>query len=169
MKKTVLFICTIIALCSCGKSNEEKAKELIEAKLKTTMNDWSSYEFVKIDKVDSLFTSFEDSQEFKDTYQPLATVDSKIIEYEVGSKYEILYGDRIQVMIDSIPILKGIKDSLQNIYDETEKAYKGNFIGYSTTFTCRGTNKMGAKIISSTKYYLNKDITEIIGEESTED
>lgn len=42
MKKIILLVCAITALCSCGKSNEDKARELIEAKLKTTMNDWNS-------------------------------------------------------------------------------------------------------------------------------
>ena len=48
MKKIILLVCVITALCSCGKSNEDKARELIEAKLKTTMNDWDSYEFVEM-------------------------------------------------------------------------------------------------------------------------
>ena len=58
MKKIILLVCAITALCSCGKSNEDKARELIEAKLKTTMNDWNSYEFVEMSKVDSVFTLF---------------------------------------------------------------------------------------------------------------
>ena len=56
MKKTLLLVCAIIALCSCGKSNEDKAREVIESELKTTMKDWNSYEFVEISKVDSAFT-----------------------------------------------------------------------------------------------------------------
>ena len=65
MKKIILLVCAITALCSCGKSNEDKARELIEAKLKTTMNDWNSYEFVEMSKVDSVFTLFMHSEEAK--------------------------------------------------------------------------------------------------------
>ena len=49
MKKIILLVCAITALCSCGGSgnqNEKKVREAVEAKLKTEMNDWSSYEFV---------------------------------------------------------------------------------------------------------------------------
>ena len=45
MKKIILLVCAITALCSCGGSgnqNEKKVREVVEAKLKTEMNDWSS-------------------------------------------------------------------------------------------------------------------------------
>ena len=43
MKKIILLVCAITALCSCEKSNEDKAREVIESELKTTMKDWNSY------------------------------------------------------------------------------------------------------------------------------
>lgn len=161
MKKIILLVCAITALCSCEKSNEEKARELIESQLKANMNDWSSYEFVEISGVDSVFTAFMDSDEGKDTQKQLSKLTSKIIEYEVNSKYPILYGERTQTMKDSIPILKQMEDSLQNAYNTKEKEYKGDFTGYRTTFKFRGNNSLGAKIISSSIYFFNPEITEI--------
>ena len=57
MKKIILLVCAITALCSCGGSsnqNEKKVREVVEAKLKTEMNDWSSYEFVSLEVVDTI-------------------------------------------------------------------------------------------------------------------
>lgn len=77
MKKTLLLVCAIIALCSCGKSNEDKARKVIESELKTTMKDWNSYEFVEISKVDSAFTLFMDSQEGKAIRELQSALSSK--------------------------------------------------------------------------------------------
>lgn len=57
MKKIILLVCAITALCSCGGSgnqNEKKVREVVEAKLKTEMNDWSSYEFVSAEAIDTI-------------------------------------------------------------------------------------------------------------------
>ncbi len=161
MKKIILLVCAITALCSCGKSNEDKARELIEAKLKTTMNDWNSYEFVEMSKVDSVFTLFMHSEEAKSLDDQISKTKSKISEYSVDKDFPLLYGARTKVMADSIPILEQIRDSLQNLYDKKEEAYKGEFNGYKTKFTFRGNNKLGGKILTSSMYLFNKDITEI--------
>ena len=116
MKKIILLVCVITALCSCGKSNEDKARELIEAKLKTTMNDWDSYEFVEMSKVDSTFTFFMDTEEAKTIKDQIAETKDQIMKYDVWKDYPILYGKRTKIMADSIPILEQIRDSLQNIY-----------------------------------------------------
>lgn len=161
MKKIILLVCAITALCSCGKSNEDKARELIEAKLKTTMNDWNSYEFVEMSKVDSVFTLFMHSEEGSTIREELSQLRSKRVEYEVNAGYTSIYGERAKIMQDSIPILENMIDSLQNLYDKKEEAYKGEFNGYKTKFTFRGNNKLGGKILTSSMYLFNKDITEI--------
>lgn len=169
MKKIILLVCAITALCSCGKSNEDKARELIEAKLKTTMNDWNSYEFVEMSKVDSVFTLFMHSEEAKSLDDQISKTKSKISEYSVDKDFPLLYGARTKVMADSIPILEQIRDSLQNIYDTKDKTYKGDFNGYIVKFTCRGNNKMGSKVINSTIYYFDKDLTKITNQHSLDD
>lgn len=161
MKKTLLLVCAITALCSCGKSNEDKAREVIESELKTTMKDWNSYEFVEMSKVDSAFTLFMDSQEGKVIRELQSALSSKKTEYEVNSRYPELYKERIQVMRDSIPIIEHMEDSLKNVYDTKEKEYKGNFIGYRVKFKYRGNNSLGGKEISSSIYFFNPEITQI--------
>ena len=164
MKKIILLVCAITALCSCGGSgnqNEKKVREVVEAKLKTEMNDWSSYEFVEMSKVDSVFTLFMHSEEAKSLDDQISKTKSKISEYSVDKDFPLLYGARTKVMADSIPILEQIRDSLQNLYDKKEEAYKGEFNGYKTRFTFRGNNKLGGKILTSSMYLFNKDITEI--------
>lgn len=161
MKKTLLLVCAITALCSCGKSNEDKAREVIESELKTTMKDWNSYEFVEMSKVDSAFTLFMDSQEGKAIRELQSALSLKKAEYEVNSRYPELYKERIQVMRDSIPIIEHMEDSLKAEYDAKEKEYKGDFIGYRTKFKYRGNNSLGGKDISSSIYFFNPEITQI--------
>ena len=125
------------------------------------MNDWNSYEFVEMSKVDSVFTLFMHSEEAKSLDDQISKTKSKISEYSVDKDFPLLYGARTKVMADSIPILEQIRDSLLNLYDKKEEAYKGEFNGYKTKFTFRGNNKLGGKILTSSMYLFNKDITEI--------
>ncbi|GEM_PF-1049947 len=58
MKQVLLFmVCCLV--WGCVKSNDQKAKELVEKKLFTTMNDFKSYEAVAFEKLDSAFTRFD--------------------------------------------------------------------------------------------------------------
>lgn len=160
----MFLICAIVALCSCGKSNEEKARELIEAKLKTTMNDWNSYEFVEMSSVDTLYTLFMKSEEGIALDKELSQLRRKKVEYEVNAGYTSIYGERAIVMQDSLPIIKSMIDSLQNLYYKKEDEYKGDFDGFKTKFTFRGNNKMGSKVLNSSIYLFDKDITKITNE-----
>jgi len=101
------------------------------------------------------------SEEAKSLDDQISKTKSKISEYSVDKDFPLLYGARTKVMADSIPILEQIRDSLQNLYDKKEEAYKGEFNGYKTKFTFRGNNKLGGKILTSSMYLFNKDITEI--------
>ena len=58
MKKIILLVCAITALCSCGGSgnqNEKKVREVVEAKLKTEMNDATVKKALEILERDEAF------------------------------------------------------------------------------------------------------------------
>ena len=61
----LLFLALPLLIAGCQQSKEDKMQSLIEAKLQQTMKDWSSYEFINMSSVDSLFTSFKLTEECK--------------------------------------------------------------------------------------------------------
>lgn len=140
MKKIILLICAITALCSCGGSdnqNEKKVREVVEAKLKTEMNDWSSYEFVSLEVVDTI--KYIDNINFRKK-------DFKErIEREKGS--HINFSNSIEK--DSL-ILIGI-DSIQNAMGDkvNEDA------AYLYDYKFRGKNKLGAVILEEYLIYIS--------------
>ena len=106
MKKIILLVCAITALCSCGGSgnqNEKKVREVVEAKLKTEMNDWSSYEFISAEAIDTI--KYIDNINYRKEYFQKSIENNK-----EASNYGLDYSSSITK--DSI-ILIGI-DSIQN-------------------------------------------------------
>lgn len=62
MKK--LTVVLFIALVACSQSKEEKAKSLIKENMKTSMNDFKSYEAVEFGKLDSTYTSYHNDENY---------------------------------------------------------------------------------------------------------
>lgn len=162
MKKIILSVFAIIALCSCEKSNEDKVRELIESQLKTTMKDWSSYEFVEMSPIDSTFTLFMDTPEGKKYRLKRDSIMKIRAQYESNIMFSDLYGSkRVKEMRDSLPILEKMEKSITERSIKAEKAYKGDFTGYRVRFVCRGNNSFGAKVINKAWFFINKDFTKI--------
>jgi hypothetical protein len=85
MKQTILFISYFIflALISCKKPNEEKAKEAIRTYLNENLNDNATYESVKFGKLDTLF-------QLDVTGTSFATADNKyIFHYQMFHSYRL--------------------------------------------------------------------------------
>jgi hypothetical protein len=165
MKKIILMACAILSLCSCSQTNEEKAKAIIEENLQKTMKDWSSYEFVEMTPLDSIFTLFVDTKEGKEYNHKRDSIMKIRAEYDSNIDFPDIYGNkRVKEMRDSLPILKQMEDDIMKEAVLAEKAYKGEFIGYRTKFTYRGNNSYGAKIIGKSWYFFDKDITKITDE-----
>lgn len=141
----MLLVCTIVALCSCGStgnSNEKKVREVVEAKLKAEMNDWSSYEFVSLEVVDTI--KYIDNINFRKEYFK-SNIDRNKEMYEKTNNE--LYSTRK----DSI-ILAGI-DSIQNLMGDkvNEDA------AYLYDYKFRGKNKLGAVVLDEYLIYISPD------------
>lgn len=161
--KKVLFAVSVLALCSCGKSNEDKAKELIEANLKTSMKDWSSYEFVEMSKLDSTFTTYLSTPEYDSLSKSISDLETKKMNLEIHSDYPELYGKtRCKEMTDSIPVVEKLISDAKNKIETGKKRFKREFNGWNTLFTYRGNNSFGAKIIGKTRFFFDKEVTEIV-------
>jgi hypothetical protein len=143
MKKIILLVCAITALCSCGGSgnqNEKKVREVVEAKLKTEMNDWSSYEFVSAEAIDTI--KYIDNINYRKEYF------QKSIENNKGaSNYGLDYSSSITK--DSI-ILIGI-DSIQNAMGDKVN----EDVAYLYKYKFRGKNKLGAVILDEYLIYIS--------------
>lgn len=145
MKKIILLICAITALCSCGEAgnqNEKKVREVVEAKLKTEMNDWSSYEFVSLEVLDTI--KYIDNINFRKEYFK-SNIDMKKTMYEKTSD------EFYNIKKDSI-ILAGI-DSIQNLMGDKVN----EDVAYLYNYRFRGKNKLGAVILDEYLIYISPD------------
>lgn len=159
MKKLVLLAITSLFMYSCGESNEDKARKLIEEKLQTTMNDWSSYEFVEMTPLDSVFTKFEDSEYMKEHRRKMLTAMNNT--GNIKSKLKSCKKSEESILQDSLAYYKNIEDSLMNVFNSKKESFKGDFIGYETKFSFRGNNKLGAKVLSNINVVFDKEISTI--------
>jgi len=151
MKKIILLIFSLSLIISCTTSKEDKAKTLIEQQLKTTMKDWSSYEFVEMTKLDSTKTHYGITEEYEKLNKEKSDLEMKQLEYSAKSMY------------DSIPDIESRLSAIKEQMEEGKKNFKREFDGWYTDYTFRGNNSLGAKIISKKRYRFDKDVTTILG------
>ena len=143
MKKIILLVCAITALCSCGGSgnqNEKKVREVVEAKLKTEMNDWSSYEFVSAEAIDTI--KYIDNinfrkEQFRDNIEREKRTSGSGLDFSAS------------INKDSI-ILAGI-DSIQNAMGNKVN----EDVAYLYKYKLRGKNKLGAVILEEYLIYIS--------------
>lgn len=158
MKKLILFPLMTMALffVSCNHSLESKARKLIEKDLKTTMNDFSSYEFVSITKPDTVFSSFSTSEIGQKMWDKKFQIDADSFNLALDAEF-CTDSKQKSILLDSIE--KG--KSFLNEYRKLESEYKSKQDGWAVVFTFRGNNSVGAKIIGNYLYYFDVDMTKI--------
>lgn len=168
------FICILVAallLCSCEKSNEDKAKDVIKQHLKESLNDWNSYEPVKFSSLDSTFTrstedtfikgaieQFEYWQKKADSYQKNMKVFNALSSSFGKEQYAIASSD----YNNAVDSMKFFSDK----YKEALANFTPEFIGFEMQHKFRANNALGNKVITSNKYYFDTDITIILFEEN---
>ncbi len=158
MKKLVLFLFTaIIILSSCSSSKESKAKKLIEEHFKNSMNDWSSYEFVKMTDLDSTFSTFIGSEKGSKMWDKKTDIELNESILQIEAEYET-DPERKILLLDSIK--KGNDYLLE--YLQAEKEFKPKHDGWYTDFSCRGKNKLGALILNKYRFYFDLNVEKII-------
>jgi hypothetical protein len=167
MKNILLFTLIILILSACS-NNEKKAKKLIKDYLKTTMNDYSSYEPMEFLTLDSTFSEFSDSKRCQKIDSLLAFCRENIKDYSDQINYYQDAGDRFPSK-NVIIQLKGYRDAEEKHYSELFDTYKKEktlfkpeHIGWKMAHQFRGSNAFGAKIINMFIFYLNIDLTAII-------
>lgn len=155
MKQFILSVFTIISLCSCGKSNEEKAQELIKSQLKNTMKDWTSYEEVKFGKLDSTFTDYKTTEEAKTLQSEISQLQDKADSIKAISELNGSNSTNERLAL----IRSAIK--LDSIYNTHNEIYKGPFNGWSMLHKYRGNNSYGAKEVATSVFYFDANLTKV--------
>ena len=165
MKKTTtkiaigLFALVSIGLTSCAEkepTRDEIVKKNAEEYIKSKMNDPKSYEFVKIELVDSIL--YSDNIEYrKENFKRDMEYDQSSLERleryktEIPSMYDEKEVEELNLKIEkNIRILTKI-DSLASELGER----KNEVASYTYIFSFRGNNALGAKILN--KYAVQTD------------
>lgn len=156
MRTLVLLCCAIFTLCSCVKSNEGKAKELIKAHLKNTMKDWSSYEEVQFGKLDSTFIDYGMTEEAKALQLEISQLQDKADSIKAISELNGNNSTKERLAL----IQSAIK--LDSIYNNHKETYKGSFSGWSMLHKYRGNNSYGSKEIATSVFYFDTNLIKVI-------
>jgi hypothetical protein len=146
----VLFV--VLGMYSCGKkqlNQNEIVKKNAEEYIKEKMNDPKSYEFVKITLIDSI--TFSDNIKFRkdDFLHELEYNQSsleRLEEYkiEIPSMYDEKEAQDLKNKIEKNKLVLFKIDSLEAKLSDR----KNEVASYTYTFSFRGNNALGAKILN---------------------
>jgi hypothetical protein len=195
MKKVLLFaIISLVLLASCSiKTNEEKARELIEPQVKSSLIKPESYEFAQI----QLDSCFSDSQrnpeviafatkvaklfnEYKEYSSDAERAESSMTIYAPSYGYQSAHSAQQQKkykaeMEKARRKAADKKEQIIQLYRDNKKLFmafqsgKHEFIGWMAVFGYRAETAGGMKTMGEELFYLNKDLTEVTNRFTEED
>lgn len=168
MKNVLLVACSALMICACSTNTpEKKAQTLIKEHLKATMNDPKSYESVSFGTLDSVFTNVTDEEVYIQHYAEIDRLNKGTddLSYEatrlrIGGSASDLQEASVKTN-EALALLDSAKvhiDAVGKYIDE----YTPRFNGWSMVHTCRGNNKLGALVLSTNRFYLDKDLTTVL-------
>ncbi len=146
------FALIAIGLTSCSEkqpTQDDIVKNNAETYVKQKMNDPSSYEFVKLELMDSV--TFSDNIEYrKDYFSRNMEYDRSSLERQEGYKTELpsMYDEKdveeLKAKIEKNERILSKIDSLATLLGDR----KNEVASYTYTFSFRGNNALGAKILN---------------------
>ena len=194
MRKVLFAITCLALLASCSvKTNEEKARELIEAQVKSSLIKPESYEFAQI-QLDSCFSDSQQNPEVITFAMKVAKLFNEYKEYSSDAEraessmtiYAPSYGyqsahDKQQQKKYKTEMEKArrkaadTKEQIIQLYRDNKKLFtafqsgKHEFIGWMAVFGYRAETAGGMKTMGEGLFYLNKDLTEVTNRFTEED
>lgn len=186
MKKLILAFVGLALLASCSvKSNEEKARKLIEPQIKASLIKPESYEFAKL-QLDSCFSNsslrpdafnlmFELSElynEYKNHLLEAEMAESNMTIYAPSYGYQSEH-DKLQQKKYKADMEKAqrrasaAKEKLLYTFKDNMDLFMSlqspdrEFIGWAAIIDYRVETAGGLKTMSESLFFLNKDLTEI--------
>jgi TonB family protein len=156
MKTTIAVLLLFSSLATYSQSRDEIVKSKIEAKLKETMHDPSTYEFVSLTPSGTITWLHNIYSKRKEIERE---IESNQLDLKVILDYpNLLDSDDDFEMIKSLKIEIDKDHAMLNKIDSVEKALAGKVntpVAYNYTFKCRGKNAAGASVLS--EYVLQVD------------
>ena len=194
MKKGLFAIISLALLASCSvKTNEEKARELIEPEIKSHLIKPESYEFAQM-QLDSCFSDSQSNpdaivfaakvaklwNEYKEYSSDAESAESSMTIYAPSFGYQDAHSKQQQKkyraeMEKAKRKAADTKAKIIQLYKDNEKLFKNiydgkhEFIGWMVTFGYRAETAGGMKTMGHALYYLNQDLSEVTHRFTDED
>jgi hypothetical protein len=194
MRKELFLMVSLALLASCSvKTNEEKARELIEPEVKASLIKPESYEFAQI-QLDSCFSDSQHNpeavvlalkvaklfNEYKDYSEDAERAESSMTIYAPSYGYQSAHSAQQQKkykaeMEKAQRKATAAKDQIIQLYKDNKQLIlsleSGNheFTGWAVSFGYRAETAGGMKTMGGSLFYLNKDLTQITHRFTEED
>ena len=162
MKKFIVLLGVVSLLVSC--SNSAKYEKSIKDYLSKSLNDAKSYESVEFSSLDSTFSIYFDTDEGRKLWNDKFDQESAIGTLEIKIKYEDNTETKA-LLEDSLTILKQDFAENEMLYNEREKNFVREHVGYRIYHTFRAKNKLGALTLAKWSFQLDKDYNVIDAKE----
>lgn len=187
MRQFLFVIASLAFLASCSvKTNEEKARELIEPQVKSHLIKPETYEFAEI-KIDSCFSDDIEHnpdvfvfslkvakiyKEYKKYMSEAELAESSMTIYASSYGYQDAHSKQQEKkykaeMEKAKRKAETAKEEILNLYKDNRKFINGlkegkhEFLGWMVAFGYRAETSGGMKRMSGVLCYLNKDLTEV--------
>ncbi len=156
MKIVLLLLC--VAFVGCGpKSKEEIARDLITAKMKATLADFSAYEPLNYGQLGSASLPYEETEEYKTNSAQLKGYrdSAAVLEQMIAENKAVADAkEKLQVLQDSISAM-GIRNSSTKQSYLPKKLFK-----MSHAYNLKDKSGMDKK--TEDEFYFNEELTEVV-------
>lgn len=192
--KKFLFAISLVLLASCSvKTNEEKARELIEPLVKSSLIKPESYEFAQM-QLDSCFSDSQQNpevilfaqkvaklyKEYKEYASEAERAESSMTIYAPSYGYQNTHSKQQQKkykaeMEKAKHKAADAKEQIIQLYKDNKALFtafqsgKHEFVGWMAIFGYRAETAGGMKTMGEGLFYLNKDLTEVTNRFTEED
>lgn len=194
MKKIIFTVIAFALLTACStKTNDEKARELIEPEVKANLIKPESYEFAQM-RLDSCFSDSQQNpnviafalevaklfNEYNGYTSDAERAESSMTIYAPSYGYQSAHDKQQQKkykseMVKAKRKASDTKEKIIQLYKGNKKMFeafksgKHEFIGWMAIFGYRAETAGGMKTMGEDLFYLNKDLTEITNRFTKED
>ena len=155
MKKLITILFLAIILTNCSFTQQGKGESGIKTYLKTTLNDYKSYEPVIFTVMIDGNTPFEMSEEYKYLESNKQTSLEEAERWNKDAN-ESPFPENVPKFLKHSLEATQKADGIQYEIDKKKYKYKGDKC-FEMQHTFRSKNKMGGTILKTVKFYLSKD------------
>lgn len=164
----LLFLLPFLFTLSCKQeSMTDKAKKEIKLHLSKTMHDFKSYEPVEFSTLDTLYSSYTESNNYKIdmlSFDEYTTLSRHYTEYvKLYTKY--YYSDSVKKYNGLAKETLAKADSVNQKMIKERKGFNPQFIGYTLLHSFRGKNMNGAMILKREKFQFDSTMKFVMATE----